>query len=93
MAVASWLPLHTAVVFTVDLTWLAWGGFTSLSKQPEGCHMTYMYPNFVPINLTAASLLEPGTVDVEKYGLVLYKEVSALCVSRYFFLQAVNRLA
>lgn len=48
--------------------------------------MTYMYPNFVPINLTAASLLEPGTVDVGKYGLFLYKEVSALCVFKYLFL-------
>jgi hypothetical protein len=90
MAVTSWLPLHAAIVFTLVLTWLAWGGFTSLSKQPEGCQMTYMYPKFVPINLTAASPLEPGTVDVKKYGLFLYKEVSALCVFKYFFLRTLK---
>ncbi|GAQ87351.1 hypothetical protein KFL_003470080 [Klebsormidium nitens] len=36
--------------------------------------MTYMYPNYVPINMTSGNMLEPGVASKGKYGLFLYAE-------------------
>ena len=69
------LPFSLAALFTLTIAWFAWRGLTELTSRPEGCAMTYMYPNYVPVNMTSCNMLEPGVASTGKYGLFLYAEV------------------
>lgn len=84
------LQLYVAALFILAVAWSAWRGLTDLKSRPAGCEMTYMYPNYVPINMTSGNMLEPGVASTEKYGLFLYAEVGKSFSCRTFCLRCLD---